>query len=86
MDFLTLLPGSLPDPEVAAHPNGELAFYWSAGYRKTATVSIREDGRISFAAIQGHKTLYGSDYLAATIPREASNAIDLALADSSGSA
>lgn len=73
--FLTSLPSTAPTPEVSAHPDGELAFYWSMGPRRTLTISIGATGRLSFAALIGHRRFFGSEYLTDELPE----AITLAL-------
>ncbi len=66
--FFATLPSTLPPPDISAHPDGELAFYWSAGPRRALTVSVGSAGRVSFAALIGHQRLFGAEYLTDELP------------------
>ena len=66
--FLATLPSTAPAPDISAHPDGEVAFYWSTGPRRTLSVSVNAAGRVSFAAIVGHQRLFGSEYLTDELP------------------
>lgn len=79
LDFIDLLPRGVPLPEISAHADGELALYWATGRRRTLTLAIRDDGRVSYAALIGHRTIYGSDYFADSIPPEVSLALEAVL-------
>jgi hypothetical protein len=66
--FLATLPSTVPGPDISAHPDGEVAFYWSPSPRRTLSVSVNAAGRVSFAAIVGHQRLFGSEYLTDELP------------------
>ena len=66
--LLDLLPSALAEPEVAVHPDGEIAFEWMFGARRFLSASINESGRISFAALMGHSRLHGTEYLLDALP------------------
>jgi hypothetical protein len=82
-EFLATLPSTVPAPEVSAHPDGELAFYWSTGPRRTLTVSVNAAGRLSFAAIVGHQRLFGSEYLTDELPESIALALRQLLSSTS---
>lgn len=68
LSFLDTLPSTVPVPDISAHPDGEVAFYWSPSPRRTLTVSVNAAGRVSFAAIVGHRRLFGSEYFTDELP------------------
>lgn len=47
--FLLALPGHLPAPELSLDADGEVSFDWSGPQRQVLTVTLREDGRLSYA-------------------------------------
>lgn len=66
--FLDLLPTTLAQPEISAHPDGELAVEWSFGPRRLLTVSVSESGRLSYAALIGHARQHGTEFLLDSLP------------------
>ena len=48
--FLFALPGYLPSPELTLDDDGEISFFWSGDGKRMLTVSLRADGRLSYAA------------------------------------
>ena len=66
--LLDLLPSALPDPEISAHPDGEIAFEWSLGPRRVLTVAVNESGRVSYAALFGSARQHGSEHLLGVLP------------------
>jgi hypothetical protein len=72
--LLSLLPRSLPTPELSLDSDGEIEMDWYGPAGKAFTLSIRGDGRIAYAARFGQeKRLHGvdaiSDEAAATLAR-----------------
>ncbi len=59
--FLRAIPNSYPDPDIAVDADGELSLRWFRVQREVLAVSIRGDGRISFAAILGPNEFHGSE-------------------------
>jgi hypothetical protein len=68
LSFLQTLPSAAPAPHVSAHPDGELAFTWSVAPRRILSVSVSSAGRLSFASLNGYRTLHGSEYLVSDLP------------------
>lgn len=66
--FLDLLPTTLPGPEIAPHPDGEIAFEWWSGPRSSLTVSVNEMGRLSYAALFGPARQHGTEFLLDALP------------------
>lgn len=66
--FLRNLPSTVEMPEVSAHPDGELSFYWARGPQNTLVVSVSSAGRLSFASLHGQRHLYGTEYLVNGLP------------------
>lgn len=66
--FLDLLPSTIRQPDISAHPDGELAFEWSFGPRRLLTVSVNASGRLSYAALIGHARQYGTEFVLDALP------------------
>lgn len=45
----TLLPASIPIPEIALDPDGEISFDWLGPANKIFSVSVDRNGRLAFA-------------------------------------
>jgi hypothetical protein len=56
--FIGALPGDIPLPEIAAEPDGSIAFDWFASRERVFSLSVGETGRLAYAwhdgADQGH--------------------------------
>ena len=48
--FLLALPGSVPSPELSMDEDGEVSFDWSGPSGQMLTITLREDGRLSYAS------------------------------------
>jgi len=68
--LLEALPSSIPTPEIAAHPDGEVAFEWFISKTYSLDLSISGDGRITFVALLGHQRRKGTDKFVDTIPSD----------------
>jgi hypothetical protein len=69
--FLRYVPAGLPDPDVSIDPDGEVSLEWYRAPRKTFSVSIGRDGRLSYAGLFGGSTLHGTEaYFADELPGE----------------
>jgi len=74
--FLELLPSSLEkQPEISAHPDGEIAFEWFLRPRRLLTVSINASGRLSYAALFGGARIHGTEFLLDAIPDPIASAL-----------
>jgi len=71
IEFAFLLPRSLPAPEIAPDPDGEIAFDWLGPRQKMFSVSINNAGRIAFAGRFGDKSkIHGTEQLSEVCPPE----------------
>ena len=50
---------NLSAPEVALEEDGELGLDWEGGARHALTLSLRRDGRVSYAALLGEEAMHG---------------------------
>ena len=57
--LLHRLPPTVPDPDVSADPDGEVALEWYAGPRRTLSVSVGSDGQLRYAALVGAEEVAG---------------------------
>ncbi len=57
IEFIELLPKSLPKPELVPDPQGEIGFEWHFGENRVFVVSIKGNRIISFAGLLGSKIL-----------------------------
>jgi len=71
--FLESLPTTAPRPEISADPDGDVALDWSFGPRMALSVSLNENGRCTFAAMRGYRTLRGTDWFDDGIPGQVAN-------------
>ncbi|HEY1462745.1 MAG TPA: hypothetical protein VGF44_04945 [Terriglobales bacterium] len=70
LKFAFLLPRSLPIPEVAADPDGEISFDWAKS-QKLFSVSIGANGIISYAGRFSEKSkVHGTEQFSEAIPPE----------------
>lgn len=56
LQFAVLLPRSLPAPEVAPEPDGEISFDWAGPSGKMFSVSVNRAGRLAYAGRYGDKS------------------------------
>ncbi len=67
--FLLAWPKSLPTPELLLDDDGEVVFDWAAPHRRMFSVSLRADGRLSFAGQLGaRRTLHGTEEFDGVVP------------------
>ncbi len=52
--FLLAFPRELPQPDLDLDSDGEVLFDWRGHHGQMMTISLREDGRASFAARRGN--------------------------------
>ena len=69
--FAQLLPWSLPMPEVAPEPDGEISFDWLGPSGKMFSVSVNKAGRAAYAGRFGEKSqCHGTEQLTDVCPKE----------------
>lgn len=74
--FLSILPASLPVPDVMAEPDGEIAFEWRAPNKSVFSVSVGQADTIAFAGLFGYGSKqHGTEPFDDTIPPVVLNAI-----------
>jgi len=61
--FLRSLPSTVPNPDVAVDPDGEVSFEWSSGPARAFSVSVGNGDIVTFAGINGRKKIHGTDLL-----------------------
>lgn len=68
--FLLAWPKALPMPELALDTDGEVVFDWTAPHgRRMISVSLRSDGRISYACQLGaRRTAHGTEAFDDAVP------------------
>ena len=68
--FLLTLPGHLPAPELSLDSDGEVAFDWVGSGGRLLTLTLRADGRISYAArLSTRDSDYGTKQFVDSIPK-----------------
>lgn len=67
--FCELLPFSVPSPEVAADPDGEIAFEWRQGPDGAFSVSIGPNHRLTYAGIFGPNRVHGVEHFGDEFPQ-----------------
>jgi len=71
VEFASLLPRSLPAPEVAPDPDGDISFDWLGRSGKIFSVSIDASGRLAYAGRFGEKSkVHGTEQLSEVCPQE----------------
>ncbi len=68
MKFISILPTSIPTPEVSVDPDGEFSFDWHNKDCDVLSLSIGLHGRISYAARFGESRTHGTEYFADELP------------------
>jgi hypothetical protein len=69
--FASLLPSSVPLPEIAADPDGEVSFDWIGNFNNVFSVSVDRNGRLAYAGrfSEGRK-INGVEQLSTVCPPE----------------
>jgi hypothetical protein len=81
LQFASSLPRSLPYPEVAPDPDGDISFDWLGPSGKMFSVSVSNTGRVAYAGRFGEKSkIHGIDQLSASCPQEILRGIARAIA------
>lgn len=67
--FLFAFPKTLPLPEIALDSDGEISFDWEGKNRRMFSVSLRADGRLSYACKLGiNRSAYGVEEFDENVP------------------
>jgi hypothetical protein len=66
--FASAIPSHLPEPDISVDNDGDIAFEWSAAPRKVFSVSIRRDGVIAYAGLNGADEEHGSSVIFSGLP------------------
>ena len=67
--FLLAFPKTLPSPELALESDGEISFDWEGKNRRMFSVSLRADGRLSYACKLGvNRSSYGIEEFDENVP------------------
>lgn len=66
--FLTQLPPSVQTPEIAAEPDGDLAFEWYRDPEYVLSVSVSPDGVLSYAGLFGPNKAHGTEVMSNELP------------------
>jgi hypothetical protein len=67
--LLQYLPTMFPQPDVAADPDGTVAFEWSNGPRQVLSLSIGNHGELVYAGIFDKSCTHGTEYVEHAFPR-----------------
>ncbi len=67
-NFATVLPPSLPPPEIVVEPDGEIAFEWYLGARNVFSVSVGLSCELSYAGLFDWNTVYGTEFFVDELP------------------
>lgn len=74
--FLLAWPKTLPAPELALDRDGEVTFDWSASHRRMFSVSLRSDGRVSYAGrLSARRTIHGTEAFDDSVPKQIVEAV-----------
>lgn len=66
--IISLLPSSIPIPEIVAEPTGDIGFEWHKEIGQVFAFSVRGNHIIIFAGIIAGNKVHGSEYFDDTIP------------------
>jgi hypothetical protein len=66
--FLEALPSNLPAPDISADTDGEILFEWNLDRRLGLSVSVGQDGKLSYAGLFGTNKAHGVEDFGDYIP------------------
>ena len=66
--FLEALPLGTTAPSVGAEPDGNLTLEWYLSPRHALSVSISPEGALHYAALLGHRKIYGTEPFWGEVP------------------
>ena len=67
-EFLNMLPDSIPAPEFSVDPDGEISFDWFYSKFRLISISIGDDGSLTYIGFLGNVLMKGVEYLDEKIP------------------
>lgn len=67
--FARSLPTTMPFPEIAIDPDGEVSFEWYERPRRVFTISIGSLNKITYAGLFGFNKVNGTEYFYDEIPK-----------------
>lgn len=80
--FLLLWQKTMPMPELNIDTDGEVVFDWAGPHRKLVSMSLRHDGRVSYAAKLGpRRTRHGTETFTDAVPEAVVEAVRELYAD-----
>jgi hypothetical protein len=80
--FLLAWPKTMPMPELTLDTDGEVVLDWIGPHKDMVTVSLRDDGRISYAAHLGaRRRKHGTEAFDDAVPEAVLDAVRSAFAD-----
>ena len=68
-NFMEALPLGTTAPSVGAEPDGHLTLEWYRSSRRILSVSISPEGELHYAALLGHRKIYGTEPFWGEVPR-----------------
>jgi len=81
LQFAYSLPWSLPNPEVAPDPDGDISFDWLGPSGKMFSVSVNKTGRVAYAGRFGDRSkIHGIEQISTVCPQEIIRGIARAIA------
>ena len=66
--FLNLLLGTVPVPEIVPETDGDIMFEWDFGRRLVFSISIGRDGTLTYAGLFGYRKIHGTEHLREALP------------------
>jgi len=67
-EVLQALPTTLPPPDVAVEPDGEISFEWYVGPRRAFSVSVGRENELTYAGMFGRSKTHGTEYFTDELP------------------
>lgn len=67
-EFLNLLPDSIPTPEFSVDPDGEISFEWFYSKSRLISISVGNDGSLTYIGFLGKVRMKGVEFLDEKIP------------------
>ena len=66
--FWSMLPTTVPIPEISVDPDGEFIFEWYNGPRKVFSVIVERSHQLTYAGLFGDSKVYGNEYFEHELP------------------
>ncbi len=67
--FIHFLPKTIPVPEIAVEPDGEVALEWYRSKNRVFSVSIGGKGSLTYAGLFGSNKAHGTEYFGDELPK-----------------